>query len=34
MQAPNAERSVEVMSLTAYDPTGEYAGARRVALAD
>ena len=30
MQAPNAERSVEIMSLTEYDPTGEYAGARRV----
>lgn len=30
MQAPNAERHVEVMSLTEYDPTGEYAGARRV----
>lgn len=34
MQAPNAERSVEIMSLTEYDPTGEYAGARRVQLAD
>lgn len=33
MQAPNASRSVEVMSLTEYDPIGEYAGARRVALA-
>ncbi|MFC7464993.1 NlpC/P60 family protein [Brachybacterium sp. GCM10030252] len=33
MQAPNASRSVEQMSLTEYDPTGEYAGARRVALA-
>lgn len=32
MQAPNAERSVEVMSLTEYDPTGEYAGARRVII--
>ena len=30
MQAPNAARSVEIMSLTEYDPTGEYAGARRV----
>ena len=30
MQAPNASRSVEIMSLTEYDPTGEYAGARRV----
>lgn len=30
MQAPNAERSVEIMSLTEYDPDGEYAGARRV----
>lgn len=34
MQAPNAARSVEIMSLTEYDPTGEYAGARRVRLAD
>lgn len=34
MQAPNAARSVEIMSLTEYDPIGEYAGARRVALAD
>lgn len=33
MQAPNAARSVEIMSLTEYDPIGEYAGARRVALA-
>lgn len=33
MQAPNASRSVEIMSLTEYDPTGEYAGARRVELA-
>lgn len=33
MQAPNASRSVEVMSLTEYDPIGEYAGARRVGLA-
>ena len=33
MQAPNAARSVEIMSLTEYDPTGEYAGARRVQLA-
>ena len=33
MQAPNAARSVEIMSLTEYDPTGEYAGARRVHLA-
>ncbi|WP_151904778.1 C40 family peptidase [Brachybacterium ginsengisoli] len=32
MQAPNASRSVEIMSLTEYDPIGEYAGARRVAL--
>lgn len=30
MQAPNAARSVEIMSLTEYDPDGEYAGARRV----
>jgi cell wall-associated NlpC family hydrolase len=30
MQAPNAARSVEVMSLSESDPTGEYAGARRV----
>lgn len=30
MQAPNAERSVEVVSLTEYDTDGEYAGARRV----
>jgi cell wall-associated NlpC family hydrolase len=30
MQAPNAERSVEIMSLTEYDTDGEYAGARRV----
>lgn len=30
MQAPNASRSVEIMSLTEYDPIGEYAGARRV----
>ena len=30
LQAPNASRSVEVMSLTEYDPDGEYAGARRV----
>lgn len=34
MQAPNAARSVEIMSLTEYDPTGEYAGARRVIAAD
>ena len=33
MQAPNAARSVEIMSLTEYDPIGEYAGARRVPLA-
>jgi len=33
MQAPNAERSVEIMSLTEYDPIGEYAGARRPAYA-
>lgn len=33
MQAPNAARSVEIMSLTEYDPIGEYAGARRVQLA-
>ena len=33
MQAPNAARSVEIMSLTEYDTDGEYAGARRVALA-
>ncbi|MDN5901513.1 MAG: C40 family peptidase [Brachybacterium sp.] len=33
MQAPNAARSVEIMSLTEYDPLGEYAGARRVQLA-
>ncbi|MDN6303268.1 MAG: C40 family peptidase [Brachybacterium sp.] len=33
MQAPNAARSVEVMSLSEYDPIGEYAGARRVQLA-
>lgn len=33
MQAPNAARSVEIMSLTDYDPIGEYAGARRVPLA-
>ncbi|MFC0675908.1 C40 family peptidase, partial [Brachybacterium hainanense] len=33
MQAPNAARSVEVMSLTEYDPDGEYAGARRLPLA-
>ncbi|MGO1285543.1 MAG: C40 family peptidase [Brachybacterium sp.] len=33
MQAPNASRSVEIMSLTEYDPIGEYAGARRVQLA-
>ncbi|MGP9538291.1 C40 family peptidase [Brachybacterium sp. AOP43-C2-M15] len=33
MQAPNAERSVEIMSLTEYDVDDEYAGARRVALA-
>lgn len=30
MQAPNAERSVEIMSLEEYDPIGEYAGARRI----
>lgn len=30
MQSPNAARSVEIMSLTEYDPTGEYAGAVRV----
>jgi hypothetical protein len=34
MQAPNAARSVEVMSLEEYDTDDEYAGARRVALAD
>jgi cell wall-associated NlpC family hydrolase len=33
MQAPNAARSVEVVSLTEYDTDGEYAGARRVKLA-
>ena len=33
MQAPNASRSVEIMSLTEYDPIGEYAGARRAVLA-
>ncbi|UQN29143.1 NlpC/P60 family protein [Brachybacterium kimchii] len=33
MQAPNAARSVEVVSLTEYDTDGEYAGARRVELA-
>lgn len=33
MQAPNAERSVEIMSLSEYDPIGEYAGARRAPLA-
>jgi len=32
MQAPNAARSVEIMSLSEYDPTGEYAGARRAPL--
>lgn len=30
LQAPNAARSVEIVSLTEYDPTGEYAGAVRV----
>lgn len=30
LHAPNASRSVEVMSLTEYDADGEYAGARRV----
>lgn len=30
MQAPNASRSVEIMSLEEYDPDGEYAGARRI----
>ena len=34
LQSPNAARSVEIMSLTEYDPTGEYAGARRAPLAD
>lgn len=33
MQAPNATRSVEIMSLEEYDTDGEYAGARRVPLA-
>jgi len=33
LQSPNAARSVEIMSLSEYDPDGEYAGARRVALA-
>lgn len=30
MQSPNSSRSVEIMSLTAYDTKGEYAGAVRV----
>ncbi|WP_114853395.1 C40 family peptidase [Brachybacterium sp. YJGR34] len=33
MQAPNAARSVEIMSLTEYDVDDEYAGARRAPLA-
>lgn len=33
MHSPNYARSVEIMSLTEYDPIGEYAGARRAALA-
>ncbi|GAA4529429.1 hypothetical protein GCM10023160_28660 [Brachybacterium paraconglomeratum] len=33
LQSPNFSRSVEIMSLTEYDPIGEYAGARRAPLA-
>lgn len=33
LHAPNAARSVEIVSLTEYDTAGEYAGARRLGLA-
>lgn len=32
LQAPNAARSVEIMSLTEYDTAGDYAGARRIPI--